>query len=103
MTVGLSPVPVLAILAIYGAIYIGLTEVEAAGTENLDQPSDIHQPDGVLDILKEILDAIWGFITKLLGALTFNVDGAPAPIRGAVATIIIGALTWSIVTLIRGN
>ncbi len=100
---GLSPIPVLAIIAVYGIIYFALTDLEAEGTENLDTAADIDQPGGILDIIKEVLDSVWGFVQKLVGALTFNVPGAPIYIRTPIAIMIISSLTWSIVTLIRGN
>lgn len=100
---GASPVAILCILAIYGVFFFLIQDAEATGTEDLDTASDVDQPGGVLDIIKEVIDAVWGFVEKLLGALTFNVDGAPIWVRTPVATMIIGSLSWSIVSLIRGT
>jgi hypothetical protein len=102
-----SPVPLLCALALYVAVYMAIDPAGAmpAGTAALDdQPDDFGDPpDGVLDVLADVVGKVWGVVQLLFGAFTFNVPDAPPYIRAPVAIGIVGTLAWSIATLIRGN
>lgn len=94
--------PILLIIGIYVVMYavIQSSDPETFGVD--DEPS-FGTSFGGVDILGDIIDAVVGFVELMIGALTFNIEGAPFYIRIPVATAIIGGLGWSIATLIRGN
>lgn len=97
-----NPVPVLTIIGIYVVFYavIGATDPETFGVN--DSPT-FGTSFGGIDILGDIIDAVIGFVELLIGALTFNIDGAPFYVQIPVAVAIIGSLGWSIASLIRGS
>ena len=104
-----SPVPILAIIGIYVAFYAVFLGATPSGPDNPDLSETTADEEiagtsfGGLDIIGDILDAIFGFVTFIFSALTFNVEDAPAYVRVPVAIIILSSLIWSVVTLIRGT
>jgi len=95
--------PILATIGIYVVLFALITssEVDSMG---LDGDNGINTGGfGGLDILGDIIEAIIGVVLLIFNALTFNVDGAPFWVQVPVAIIIIGSLSWSAATLIRGN
>ena len=98
-----SPVPVLAIIGIYLAFFAVLQGLGSVTSDLDDDPGVPTTGFGGLDILGEIVDAIISVVVLIFNGLTFNVDGAPFWIQFPVAVVIIGSLTWSAATLIRGN
>lgn len=98
-----SPVAVLAVIAIYLAMFAVLEGASSVDSD-LDQDPDVATSGfGGVDILGDIIEAIISVVVLIFNGLTFNVDGAPFYIQFPIAVIIIGSLTWSAVTLIRGN
>lgn len=101
-----SPVPVLIIIGVYVAFYAvmaGTAEAEV-NTYGVDQDPGIEAPSGgVFSAIADVFSAISTVFDFLIGALTFNVDGAPFWVRIPVGAGIIGSLAWSVVTLIRGD
>lgn len=98
-----SPVPILATIGIYVVLFALITGTEADAM-GLDEDAGIDTGGfGGLDILGDIINAIIGVVVLIFNALTFNVEGAPFWISIPVAIIIIGSLSWSAATLIRGN
>jgi len=98
-----SPVPVLIIIGLYVAFYALITGT-AADSMGLDQDPGVSTSGfGGVDIIGDIIDAIISVVLLIFNALTFNVDGAPFWVQIPVAIAIIGSLTWSAATLIRGN
>lgn len=101
-----SPVVVLCIIALYTVVYIAIDPNNAmpGGTEDLDEGQDPGDaPDDALSVIVDVVQKVWGVIVLLFNAMVFNVPGAPVYIQGPVAIMIIGSLSWSIATLIRGN
>jgi hypothetical protein len=102
-----NPIGVLMTIGIYVATY-GLVAADLGATKpdtmGLDKPPEIKEvEDNWWDVLASIINSVWGVVTMLVGALTFNVPGAPLWIRLPIAVTIVGSLTWSIATLVRGN
>lgn len=94
------------IIGIYVALYaviVGSTAADA-NTYGLDTQPSISAPDGGLfDSIGNVFSTIGGVFSLILGALIFNVPDAPFWIQIPIAIAIIGSLTWSLVTLVRGN
>ena len=94
-----SPVPVLVALTVvlvFEGLLFGATLVESSFPE-------FEQPDGILDALIGIVQAIWGVVVFIFNLITFNIPGAPFWVRVPVGIAIGGSLMWSIATLIRGG
>ena len=112
---GSSPVAILVVIGIYVAIYgvIQGTSTDCGGNGGsancgLATAPATPQPTsgglfGWVDTLGQIITAVWNVVLLIVGALIFNVPGAPAYVQVPVAVGIIGSLSWSIATLIRGN
>lgn len=88
------------------ACYAVITSTAEADVEDygLSDAPDIEAPEGgVFDSIGNVFDTIGGVFGMILGALTFNVPDVPFWLRIPIAIAIIGSLTWSLVTLVRGN
>jgi len=107
-------VPVLAIIGLYVGVYMVIAPsftasgAPAASTYGLDQNpcatvSDCTPSSGVFSAIADVFTTIGHVLTLLFNALIFNVPGAPIWVQVPVAVCIISSLSWSIVTLIRGN
>jgi hypothetical protein len=98
---------VIVIIALYTGVMMivtdGLREDEPE-KYGLDEAPAFDEPSSTFfDVLASIIHSVWDTILFVLGAMTFNVPGAPVPFRFTIGVIVIGSLAWSIVTLIRGN
>jgi len=81
---------------VFQAVLFGAEYAEAAFPE-------FEQPEGVLDIIQQVLSAIWGVVEFVFSLVTFNVPGAPFWIRVPIATYFGGTIVWSVASLVRGG
>jgi hypothetical protein len=98
-----SPVPILALIGIYVVMFALITGTEADAMGLDEDPAVDTGGFGGVNILGDIINAIISVVVLIFNALTFNVEGAPFWVQTPVAIIIIGSLSWSAATLIRGN
>jgi len=103
-----NPTPVLAIIILYTALYSVIAPAFAQDAPNKYGLDSNHlgtsTPSGGLwDAITGLLGAVWGFVTTIFDALTFNVPGVPPYIQYPIAALLVTSLSWSIVSLIRGK
>ena len=102
---GVSPVPVLIIVAIYAVFFAAISS-----TTSPDEPDDLSFSSNDCDVglnnvcgLGDILTFVFNIIQFFFDVLTFNIDGAPFYIRVPIAVAITASVMWSIISLVRGT
>jgi hypothetical protein len=113
-----SPIPVV-LVAVASTIFMALLVSDL--TEGATFPDFTDGPterdcsaEGGLDALACPFVAVWEFISDvfrlivavvifLFRVVTFDIPGAPWPVRAIVTTAIGGAIVWSTAGLFRGN
>lgn len=102
-----SPLPVLIIIGIYTAVFglvDGALSKADVNTYGLDVAPNITPPTGGLfSDIGNVFATIGNVFGMVVGAMIFNVPGAPWWVQYPIAVSIIGSLTWSLVTLVRGD
>lgn len=95
-----SPIPLLGIITIFF-----VAEGLIFGDELLEEsfPDSPDEPDGIFDVLLQIVQAIWGVLVLVWNAATANVPGAPWWVRVPVGVFVGGGLIWSAAALARGG
>jgi hypothetical protein len=104
-----SPMVPVAILAITFSVYVAMG-IDGPFAGEVPEAPDFSEPEEDRNWLErtfggvgELLTGLWTGITFFFQFLTFNVPGAPLWVRLPVSTLIIGSLTWSILSMIRGR
>lgn len=95
-----SPIPAIFVLVVGIVIQAFMAGETAEGTPCADL-SKIEF--GGLDILGDIVDAVVSGLGCFVAFLTFQLLDAPWWVEVPLGAVLIGALAWSVVGMIRGN